>query len=428
MAEIVTRAPVSRPWLGLGAVIASITTVGLMQGAVAPLLSLNLERQGVGSSWNGLLAAMPSLATLVFGALTPTIIRRLGAATTIYAGAGIGLMALLLFPVLDRLPAWFALRFMMGVGMIGVWVVSEAWITALAPEKNRGTVMGAYVSVLCVGFAAGPAVLGLMGSAGAVPFVASAAMLAVALLPIPLASGSGGAPSFHQRAALPLAQAVRHAPAIMIAALLNGGIWAIQSALLPVYGVRVGLPENRALLLLTVFVLGNIVLQLPIGKLLDSWSQKGVLLLCGSIQCFGAVAFPFIVHDSPITWLFLLVWGGFLGGLYTTEMTMLGRRFEVDELSGASAAFSMAFSLGALFGPIVAGVAMQIWDPHGMLLVIGYAGAGVILTAVRLVHQPSAQRSYTDNPEVPEPPSNEEHAVCRRQIVGRNSSQPRDRP
>ena len=48
-----TRAP---HWLGLGAVITSITTVSVMQSAVAPLLSLSLERQGVNSFWNGLLA------------------------------------------------------------------------------------------------------------------------------------------------------------------------------------------------------------------------------------------------------------------------------------------------------------------------------------------------------------------------------------
>lgn len=384
MAEIMARAAVTRPWLGLGAVVASITTVGVMQSAVAPLLSLSLERRGVGSSWNGLLAAMPALATIVFGAAMPAIIRRIGAATTIYAGAGISLAALLLFPVLDRLPAWFFLRFTMGAGMGAVWIVSEAWVAALAPEKNRGTVMGAYVSVLCVGLAAGPALLGLAGSTGALAFVASAAMLAAALLPIPLASGSGGAPSFHKRAALPLVNVMRHAPAIMMAALLNGGIWAIQLSLLPVYGVRSGLPEGQALLLLTAYIFGGIVLQVPIGKLLDIWSGEGVLLLCGLIQCFGAIALPFIVHDGPITWLFLLVWGGFLGGLYTTEMTVLGRTFEIGELPGASAVFSMAFSLGSLFGPIVAGTAMQIWGPRGMLVVIGCAGAGVTLTAIRL--------------------------------------------
>ena len=125
--------------------IASITIVGIVQSAVAPLLSLNLEQRGVEASWNGLLAAMPPLATLALAAYIPTIVRRIGAVTSIYAGAGISLVALLLFPLLESLPAWFVLRFAMGAAMGVVWVVTETWINALAPEKNRGTVMGVYV-------------------------------------------------------------------------------------------------------------------------------------------------------------------------------------------------------------------------------------------------------------------------------------------
>lgn len=361
--------------------VASITIVGIMVSAVAPLLSLNLERQGVGSFWNGLLAAMPPLATLAFSAFIPTIIRRFGAGTTIYVGAGVSLIALLLFPVLDHLAAWFVLRFVMGVGIGVVWVVSETWVNALAPEKNRGAVMGMYVTVLCAGLAIGPLLLGLIGSNGALPFIVSAIILAVAMLPLSYANGSGGAPSFHDREVIPLTRAIRHAPVIMIAALLNGSIWSTQLALLPVYGVRVNLPEDYALYLLTAYIFGNIVLQVPIGRLLDKWNGNSVLLLCGLIQCLGAIALPFVVHDNIVAWLFLLIWGGFLGGLYTAEMTMIGRSFEMNELSGASAAFSMAFNIGALTGPIIAGVAIQIWDPHGMLVVIGAAGAGIAIMA-----------------------------------------------
>jgi MFS family permease len=370
----------------LVAVIASVTIVGIMISAVAPLLSLNLERRGVTSSWNGLLAAMPPLATLAFGVFMPTMIRRIGAATTIYVGAGVSLIALLLFPVLDQLTAWFVLRFVMGVGIGVVWVVSEAWVNALAPEKSRGAVMGIYVTVLCAGLATGPLLLGLIGSRGELPFIASAIILAIALLPIPFASGSGGAPSFHNNDVISLARAIRRAPVIMTAALLNGSIWSTQLALLPVYGVRVNLPEDRALFLLTAYIFGNIVLQVPIGRLLDKWTGYKVLLLCGSIQCLGAISFPFVVQGDAIAWLSLLIWGGFLGGLYTTELTMIGRSFEMNELSGASTVFNMAFNVGALSGPVVAGVAMQIWDPHGMLVVIGAAGAGVAIMAFRLAN------------------------------------------
>lgn len=362
---------------GLVAVIASITVVGIMVSAVAPLLALNLEQRGVGAAWNGLLAAMPPLATLAFGAFMPVIIQRIGAAPAIYSGAGASALALLLFPVFHQLPAWFVLRFAMGVGISLVWIVSETWVNALAPEKNRGAVMGIYVTVLCVGLASGPLVLEFIGSEGALPFIITAIILAIALLPIPLASGSGGAPSLHDREVMPLASAFRQAPVIMIAALLNGAIWTTQLALLPVYGVRVGLPVGKALLLLTALILGMTVLQLPIGRLLDKLRGSSVLFLCGAIQCIGAVVLPFVVHDSVLVWLSLAIWGGFLAGLYTTEMTMIGRSFATKELPGATTVFTMAFNFGALTGPVVAGVAMQIWDPHGVLVVIGAAGAGV---------------------------------------------------
>ena len=385
MMEVTTDVSARRRRRGLIAVIASITIVGIMISAVAPLLSLNLERRDVGSAWNGLLAAMPPLAALIFGIFMPMIIRRIGGASAIYLGAGASAIALLLFPVFQELPAWFVLRFAMGVGITIVWIVSEAWVNALAPEKNRGAVMGIYVTVLCVGLASGPLVLGFMGSGGALPFIATAIILAIALLPIPLASGSG-APSFHDRQVIPLASAFRQAPVIMIAALLNGAIWTTQLALLPVYGVRVGLPEGKALLLLTALILGMSVLQLPIGRLLDKWSGRSVLFLCGTVQCLGAVALPFVVHDTVLVWLSLMIWGGFLAGLYTTEMTMIGRSFATKELPGASTVFTMAFNFGALSGPAVAGIAMQIWDPHGMLVVIGAAGAGVAAMSISLTH------------------------------------------
>jgi MFS family permease len=382
MSDVATAASASGRRRGLIAVIASITIVGIMISAVAPLLSLNLEQRGVGAGWNGLLAAMPPLAALIFGVFMPMVIRRIGAAPSIYLGAGVSAMALLLFPVFQQLPAWFALRFAMGVGMGVVWVVSEAWVNALAPENNRGAVMGIYVTVLCVGLASGPLIVGLIGSKGALPFVATAIILAIALLPIPFASGSGGAPSFHDPEVIPLTSAVGHAPVIMIAALLNGAIWTTQLALLPVYGVRAGLPEGQALILLTAFIFGSAVFQLPIGRLLDRWSGRSVLVLCGAIQCLGAIVLPFVVHHSVLVWLWLLIWGGFLAGLYTTELTMIGRSFATKELPGASTVFSMAFNFGALSGPALAGAAMQIWDPHGMLVVIGAAGAGVAIMSM----------------------------------------------
>jgi hypothetical protein len=92
---------------------------------------------------------------------------------------------------------------------------------------------------------------------------------------------------------------------------------------------------------------------------------------------------PWALDGGVLAWLILLVWGGSLGGVYTTALTMLGRSFKTEQLSGANAAFAMAFEIGAISGPLMAGLGMYLWDPNGMLVVIGIAGASLVWAGLR---------------------------------------------
>lgn len=69
-------------------------------------------------------------------------------------------------------------------------------------------------------------------------------------------------------------------------------------------------------------------------------------------------------------------------------MTMLGRIFKTEQLSGANSAFSLALEIGGLVGPLLAGLAMRIWDPHGMLVVICVAGICLAWAALRDTNTP----------------------------------------
>lgn len=181
---------------------------------------------------------------------------------------------------------------------------------------------------------------------------------------------------------MPLRAAFRRAPAVMIVLLLNGAIWLAILALLSVYGVRSGLDEDQALFLLTAYTIGNVAFQVFIGRLLDRYSAALVLAVCGLAQVIGALAIPLVVDRAALAWILLLVWGGTLGGVYTTALTMLGRAFDTEQLAAANAAATVAFEIGAISGPLLAGFAMGLWNPHGMLVVIGMAGAGLIWIAL----------------------------------------------
>lgn len=379
---------------GLVAVIASVAAVAIIYSVAAPLISLNLERRGVSSTLNGLMAAMPSIAVMSAGVFIPRIVQRLGAVRSIYLGTGLSVLALLLFPLLDNLALWFVLRALMGASIGLIWIVSETWVNGLAPDHSRGRIMAFYVAVLSAGSASGPLMVSFIGSEGRLPFFLSAAVLALAVLPIPFASRNGGAPTFHHSTAMPLRQAVRRAPVAMTAALLHAGMWLCTMTLLPIYVVRGHLPEDQALLLLTTLIVGGMIWQMPIGYMLDKWSAGKLLMLAGFTQSLFAISLPFILDQGVILWPLALLAGAFGGGIYTIALTLLGRAFTTDELPSANTAFTMMWELGAFGGPIIGGIGMQIWNPHGMLAVS--AVAGLVLMAL-------GSRASAEDRHVPTP-------------------------
>jgi MFS family permease len=370
-------APLNRQ--ALIAIIASVGLVALIYSIAAPLLALNLERQGFSSTVNGLLAAMPSVAILMTGTFIPVVVRRFGAISSIMLGTALAVAALILFPVINHIVVWFALRFIMGASIGMIWVISETWLNAMAPSANRGRLIGIYVTVLSAGSASGPVLVGLMGSEGIKPFWISAAILAAAMLPIPFAAQGGNVPTFHHRAALSLPRALRRSPVVMISAFIHGATTLTALTLMPVYGVRAGLTEKEALLALTAIVVGGMAAQIPIGHLLDRVNAGRVLMFSGTVQFVCAALLPIAIQDDVLRWPLLVAWGAFGAGIYTTALTLLGRAYHVDELPSANTAFTMIWELGALAGPIVAGLAMSLWNPHGMLVVHWLGGVALVL-------------------------------------------------
>jgi hypothetical protein len=59
----------------------------------------------------------------------------------------------------------------------------------------------------------------------------------------------------------------------------------------------------------------------------------------------------------------------------------MGARYEGDALSRATAGFLFSYGVGALIAPPAMGVMADAFPPHGMLWVLGAAGAGVAILA-----------------------------------------------
>ncbi|HEY4972079.1 MAG TPA: MFS transporter, partial [Steroidobacteraceae bacterium] len=307
--------PTSRH-LTLGAVFSSSLGVGLIFGFQPPLIALTMSRSGYSSFAIGAVIASSLIAVILLGPLYPRIIARLGLKSCVIAGIGVAALILPVMPLWPGVGSWLFLRFLSGCALGLSWIASEIWMNTVSGEESRGTVMGIYGTIFSIGTIAGPALLEITGTRGSQPFVIGAVGLVITLVPLAMMRGVESAP---QPVAAPrsLAGALRIAPFVMMAALVAGLVESADFTLLPLYGLHAGFPERTALLLLAVFMAGNVVLQVPIGLLADRFGRRFMLGICALTSFLGPLLLQPCFAAPLLLWPLLFVWGGTLYAFYS---------------------------------------------------------------------------------------------------------------
>jgi MFS family permease len=346
------------------AIISTITVMAFALGSSLPLVSLSLERWGIGSDVIGLMGALPALSFFLLSPFVPRLAQIFGSGTLLWGALLLCTFSILALAFTKNIAIWFILRLGVGVGTAILFQISETWINQVATESNRGRTLAIYVIFTTAGFAAGPLMINILGSEGNLPFIISS--LIVASGGIAFLSVNGHYPKLSGHSRFSVFSFMRTAPLICAAALLVSFFDGSILTLLPLYGVKVGMTAEKAVLMSSVVLAGNIVLQLPIGWLSDRIGRIPVITGCGVIGLVGAMLLPFVITEPIIIWPMLLIWGGAVVGTYTIALVLMGQYFKGAELVTANASAGILWGLGTLIGPASAGYAMEIYEPHGM--------------------------------------------------------------
>jgi len=369
--------------LSLLAILSTCFAFAVGIGLTLPLLSLILERRGFPGTVNGLNLATAGLAAFVITPQVPRLLRRFGTAPYLSGSLILSAAALIALYLAPSLWLWFPLRFVLSIGLNGLFVASEFWINQLADERNRGRYVALYGIAISGGFGMGPAILYVVGTHGIGPFAAGAAMLCLAIVPVLIARKE--APQLTAEKKGGVFGALRAAPALLSAALVFGALDAGLYGLFPVYAVRSGFSEAHAALAVAATSLGSMVFQYPLGMLADRFDRRTLLAVCAASGIVGAALMPFLIGMPAATYGLLFVWGGLIMGVYTVGLTLVGERFKGAELAGANAAYVMLYALGLLAAPPVEGVALDAWNPTGLMAAL--AGISLIYVAFLMIRR-----------------------------------------
>ena len=339
------------------AVITSMVVVNLVYGLTLPLFSLVLDAQGISKTIIGMSIVAQACAGVVIAPLVPRLMMRIGSGRVMQLATLIAATTLIVMGFFQDVYLWFPLRFLLGASASMLWSASEAVINDLVDDNWRGRIIGIYGSAGAAGFALGPLVLVATGSSGLLPFLVTAALVTVASLPLFWLPGHSSDDAETSRPSL--RRIFRLVPHIMILNLTYAAAMEAFIAFFPLFGIHIGIGEVRSLSLLTVFAMGGVVLQMPLGWLADHVHRQRMLLTCILLTVAGFIILPRLVALSISGPLFMFALGGVEGMIYAMGMILLGQRFRGVELASASVLFTGMWGAGTMFGPAIVGASMD---------------------------------------------------------------------
>lgn len=342
--------------------------VNLVYGITLPLLSLILDSQGISKTLIGMSIVAQASAGVVLAPLMPRMIIRIGVARVMQWATLVSAGTLLALGLLQDVYVWFPIRFLLGASGAMLWAASETVINQLADDAWRGRILGVYGSAGAAGFAIGPLILIMIGTEGLLPFVVTAVIISAAGLPLFWLRNETVDDSGDRQTNL--LRIFKLVPYIFLLIVAYAAAVEAYIAFFPLFGIHIGLGEARSLSLLTMFAVGGIVLQLPLGWLADHMNRHKLLLLCLVMTISGFLYLPQFVSHTVGGPIFAFALGGVEGMIYTLGIILLGQRFRGAELAAASVLYTGMWGAGTMLGPAIVGVGMDFFGDSAMSYLI----------------------------------------------------------
>ncbi len=366
-------------WGTYFAVCSAVISIGLALGVTMPLVSLRLESWGYDAFAIGVMAATPAVGVLLGASLAGRLAGRLGTTLLMQLCLLVGALSVALLALVQDYAIWLVLRLLIGVALTVVFILGESWINQLSVEKWRGRLVALYGTGYALSQLSGPLLLNALGTDGDRAFWTGTGLLIGGSL---LLLGRSGAPRVdeHSASARGLAVFCRGMPAIAWAVVLFAAFEAMMLTLLPIYGLRQGFTQEVALFMVSVVVVGDAALQLPIGWLADLMSRRTLFRGCGLVLLLSSLSIPPLLH-TPLIWPVWVLFGASAGGLFTLSLILIGERFRDDELVRANAHVAQLWGIGCLLGPLATGAASQWISGHALPLLMAAGAAGFVWLA-----------------------------------------------
>lgn len=359
---------------------------GTSEFVLAGLLPGISHDLGVPLGQAGLLTSAFAVGMIVGAPTMAAISRRLSPRWTLTGFLAVFIVVHIVGALTDDFGVLFVTRILAALANAGFLAVTLSTVSRIVAAERQARALSVILAGTTVALIAGVpagafigAALGWRATLGVIALVCLPALIAV-LIATPTRPGESS-PASHDRTLVRELRTLRTRPvqlAVGLAILVNAATFCSFTYLAVIASGPAALTETQIPLLLALFGIGAFGGVMLAGKYADAhWTR--VISISGPVLVAGWVLFALTVGHPAGVWVLALVQGAVSFALGSTAITRIVASAREAPTMGGSFA-TAALNVGAMIGPIVGGIAVEMIGVRGPLL----ASAVFALLAVAL--------------------------------------------
>ena len=356
-------------FLGMGFIM-------MAYGFQGSLLGVRAVQEEFSLTATGFMMSGYFVGYFIGAATIPNIISRVGHIRVFAAFASLASLVILMHSVLINPLIWFLLRVLTGVSMVCIYTVAESWLNDRSSNKNRGSVLSIYMVVLYGSMGIGMFLLNFSSPKNFEPFILISVITSAALIPILLTKKKP--PTFKKIEAMSLKELYDSSPFGLVSSFFYGTIQSALFTLLAVYATSMNFTILEISIVTFLLAVSGSIAQFPVGKISDLYDRRKVLIF----STFGAALFSILSIlvskqmylpeglATSKTWfyIFFILFSFCSLPMFSLILAHTNDYIPKEKFVAAGAGLQFVFGLGAMSGPFLCSIFMDIVGSNGFFV------------------------------------------------------------
>ncbi|GDY25222.1 MFS transporter [Agarivorans sp. Toyoura001] len=161
---------------------------------------------------------------------------------------------------------------------------------------------------------------------------------------------------------------------------------------LPEMAQHFAVDEHLVQRLIVCFILGLGISQLFYGPLADSYGRRRIFWLGQSIFLLGNLLTFLGLNNLNLLLAGVMIQGLGAGSNQILARCLISDSYRGKHLKNGFAWLGMAASVIPVLGPVIGGIVTAYWGWHYLFIIIGMAGASLMIIAAKLLPETQAER------------------------------------